>query len=44
MADAVVRAIEADRPEVYLPAWLRLPVAVRGLFPGAYRRMAGRFG
>jgi short-subunit dehydrogenase len=44
VADAMVAAIEADRPEVYLPAWLRLPVAVRALFPAGYRRLTGRFG
>jgi len=44
VADAVLAAIEADRAEVYLPGWLRLPVAIRALFPAAYRRLSGRFG
>jgi len=44
VADAILAAIEADRPEVYLPAWLRLPVAVRALYPAGYRRLTGRFG
>lgn len=44
VADAVVTAVQADRDELYLPAWLRLPVAVRALAPAGYRRLAGRFG
>ncbi|WP_213452312.1 SDR family NAD(P)-dependent oxidoreductase [Rhizomonospora bruguierae] len=44
VAEAVLDAVEADRPEVYLPAWLRLPVAVRALAPGGYRRLTRRFG
>jgi short-subunit dehydrogenase len=44
VADALVRAIAVNRPELYTPAWLRVPVAVRSLLPGTYRRFAGRFG
>lgn len=44
VADALVDAIVRDRAEVYVPGWLRLPVAVRGLLPGLYRRLATRFG
>ncbi len=44
VARALVRAMAADRAETYAPAWLRLPVAVRGVTPGAYRWLAGRFG
>jgi short-subunit dehydrogenase len=44
VADAMLAAIEADRAELYLPGWLRVPVAVRALFPAGYRRLAGRFG
>jgi short-subunit dehydrogenase len=44
VADAMVIAIEAGRPEVYVPAWLRLPVALRAVVPGGYRRLAARFG
>jgi short-subunit dehydrogenase len=44
VADAMIRAIEADRSEVYLPGWLRLPVAVRAVVPAGYRWLAGRFG
>src|SRR5437763_1138779 len=31
VADAILAAIEANRAEVYLPGWLRLPVVVRAL-------------
>jgi short-subunit dehydrogenase len=44
VADALVAAIARDRSEVYVPGWLRTPVAVRGLMPSVYRRLAGRFG
>jgi len=43
-AGAVVRLIETGRAETYLPRWLRLPVAVRSVVPGLYRRLAARFG
>jgi short-subunit dehydrogenase len=43
-AAAVVRIIERGRTEMYLPGWLRLPVAVRSVAPGLYRRLAARFG
>jgi len=44
VADTLVKAIAADRAELYAPRWLRLPVAVRGTMPGVYRRLAARFG
>jgi short-subunit dehydrogenase len=44
VADALVNAILRNRAEVYVPSWLRIPVAVRGLLPGLYRRLANRFG
>lgn len=44
VAEALVSAIVHDRAEVYVPAWLRLPVAVQGVLPGLYRRLAARFG
>lgn len=43
-AAAVVRLVEHGHPETYLPGWLRLPVAVRSVAPGLYRRLAARFG
>ncbi|GLY65774.1 SDR family NAD(P)-dependent oxidoreductase [Amycolatopsis taiwanensis] len=44
VAAAVVRAVRDGRAETYVPGWLRLPVAVRAVLPGVYRRLAGRFG
>ncbi|MEU9551400.1 SDR family oxidoreductase [Streptomyces werraensis] len=44
VADAVWRAAVRGRDEVYVPAWLRLPVRVRGVAPGLYRRLAATFG
>jgi short-subunit dehydrogenase len=44
VAGALVRAIATGRAERYVPGWLRLPVAVRGALPGAYRRLGARFG
>jgi short-subunit dehydrogenase len=44
VADALVNAILRNRAEVYVPRWLRVPVAVRGVLPGLYRKLAGRFG
>lgn len=44
VAAALTDAIANDRAEVYVPRWLRLPVAVRGLLPAVYRRLAARFG
>ena len=44
VAGTLVRMIENGRAEGYAPGWLRLPVAVRGAFPGVYRRLAARFG
>jgi short-subunit dehydrogenase len=43
-ADQIVRLVETGRAEAYLPGWLRLPVAVRSVAPGLYRRLAARFG
>ncbi|MFJ9733277.1 SDR family NAD(P)-dependent oxidoreductase [Streptomyces sp. NPDC101171] len=44
VAAAVVEAVRGGRHEVFVPGWLRLPVALRGLAPAPYRRLAARFG
>ncbi len=44
VADALVRGIVLNRPELFTPSWLRLPVALRALAPATYRRLATRFG
>ena len=44
VADAVVRAVERNRAEEWRPRWLRIAPTVRALAPGAFRRLAVRFG
>ncbi|WP_214415836.1 SDR family NAD(P)-dependent oxidoreductase [Sphaerisporangium fuscum] len=44
VARAIVAAIEHDRPETYVPAWLRLPARLRGAAPGPFRRLATALG
>ena len=44
VAEAVVRADERDRAEEWRPRWLRVAPTVRALTPGAFRRLAVRFG
>ncbi|MGH3424151.1 MAG: SDR family NAD(P)-dependent oxidoreductase [Nocardioidaceae bacterium] len=44
VAVALVRAVERNRAEVVVPAWLRLPVAVHAVAPEAYARLASRWG
>jgi short-subunit dehydrogenase len=44
VAGTLVAMIENDRADGYAPGWLRLPVAVRGVLPGVYRRLGARFG
>ncbi|MDX2846885.1 SDR family NAD(P)-dependent oxidoreductase [Actinacidiphila glaucinigra] len=44
VARVVTDAIRRGRDEVYVPRWLRVPVAVRGVMPWVYRRLAGKYG
>lgn len=44
VAEVVTDAIRRGRDEVYVPRWLRIPVAVRGVMPWVYRRLAGKYG
>ncbi|MEU2711195.1 SDR family NAD(P)-dependent oxidoreductase [Streptomyces sp. NPDC007205] len=44
VADAVWSAVLHGKDEVYVPGWLGFPARVRGVAPGLYRRLAGRFG
>jgi short-subunit dehydrogenase len=44
VAGRLARMIERGDTEVYRPAWLRVPVALRGVAPTAYRALARRFG
>lgn len=43
VAAAIVRAIERDRDEVYVPAWLGAVARLRGAAPGLFRALAQRF-
>jgi short-subunit dehydrogenase len=43
-AEAVMRCVERGAAEVFVPRWLRVPVAVQGVAPGVYRRLEGWFG
>jgi short-subunit dehydrogenase len=43
VAERLARAVEADRDEVVVPAWMRLPIALRALAPGAYWRLSRRW-
>jgi short-subunit dehydrogenase len=44
VAAMICAAAAAQREEIYLPGWLRLPCAVRAVAPSVYRRLAKRFG
>ncbi|NUP47323.1 MAG: SDR family oxidoreductase [Catenulispora sp.] len=44
VADAVLRCVERGAAEVYVPRWLRVPVAVQAVAPAAYRWLESRFG
>jgi short-subunit dehydrogenase len=44
VAAATVEAIRHDRAVVTVPRWLALASVVRAAAPGAYRRLAVRFG
>ncbi|NIJ12348.1 short-subunit dehydrogenase [Saccharomonospora amisosensis] len=44
VARALVRAVERDRAEVFVPGWLRLPARLRGLAPALTDAMQRRFG
>lgn len=44
VAAATVRALERDRPEVFVPRWLAVPARLHGAWPRRYRSLASRFG
>jgi short-subunit dehydrogenase len=43
VAERLAHAVEADRDEVVVPAWMRLPIALRAVAPGAYWRLSRRW-
>jgi short-subunit dehydrogenase len=44
VAAAIVEAVRRERPQVTVPAWLELPIRIRGAAPEAYRPLVDRFG
>lgn len=44
VAAALVRAVQRDQAEVFVPRWLALASRVHGALPGGYARLARRFG
>lgn len=44
VARAVVRAVERDRAETWVPRWVRAAPVVRAAAPDLYRRLSARFG
>jgi short-subunit dehydrogenase len=44
IAHAVITATERDRNMVFVPRWMRFPVGLHGIAPGAFRALASRFG
>ncbi|MFC4003522.1 SDR family NAD(P)-dependent oxidoreductase [Prauserella oleivorans] len=44
VARALVRAVERDRAEVFVPGWLRLPARLRGIAPVLTDALQRRFG
>jgi short-subunit dehydrogenase len=44
VADAVARAVETGRAEIFVPGWMTLPARLRGAAPGLFRRAIDRFG
>ena len=44
VADAIADAIERDRDDVFVPAWLGAVARLRGAAPGFFRTLMARFG
>ncbi len=44
VARALVRAVERDRAEVFVPAWLTIAARMQGALPGTFEILARRFG
>jgi short-subunit dehydrogenase len=44
VAAALINAIQHNKPEVFVPAWLRFPARLQGAFPTLVHRMQRRFG
>jgi short-subunit dehydrogenase len=44
VARSIIRAVEGNRPQVFVPRWMAFPAWFRGAWPSLYRRLAGRYG
>jgi short-subunit dehydrogenase len=44
VAAALVRGVERDRDEVWVPGWLRVSPALRATLPRTFHRLSARFG
>ena len=44
VAEALVAAVEHNRPEVFVPSWLRFPARLNGFLPSVVRVFQRRFG
>jgi uncharacterized protein len=42
VAGRIVRAIERDRAEIFVPRWYRVPALAQAIAPGAFRRVRAR--
>jgi hypothetical protein len=42
VAERIVRAIEHDRGEIFVPRWYRVAAIAQALLPGAFRRVSTR--
>jgi NAD(P)-dependent dehydrogenase (short-subunit alcohol dehydrogenase family) len=43
-AAAIATVLRTGRPELFVPAWMRLPAGLARVAPGLYERLATRFG
>jgi short-subunit dehydrogenase len=42
VADRIVRAIEHDRTEIFVPRWYRAAALAQAILPGTFRRVRSR--
>jgi short-subunit dehydrogenase len=44
VATAMLRAVERNQDEVFVPSWLTVAARIQGAVPGIFHRLSGRFG
>jgi uncharacterized protein len=42
VARRIVRAVERNRPEIFVPAWYRVPAVLQAIAPGLVSRVLSR--